>query len=531
MRTKLAILVLFLVALFGVVAPKGVDVVQPRLVVTQVPFKSGADRAKHFSLHKHQDSRRGSRIVTVAPGGEVTVLTAEFESASDPDLSFDAKRVLFAGKKGSKDSWDIWEMDIDGRNKRQIIKSFGNCRDPRYLAPSSITPPDFEDKVNWISFVSDQCDSFEEGTTQPATSLYVANLEPIEGRGNIIRRATLNLSSDFSPTVLSDGRLLFASRQVWWHQEDTEGKYILLATSWDGTGQNLFLDYRQGAFLKVQPVELPDRSVVFVESDALSGSPTHLARVFLRRPLATYERLNRNSGAYLNPFVFSDGNLAVSYASGEESFGLYLFDPGTGTTGRKLFDDPKWDDLEAQAIVARAEPQGLVSSIVDTLDWAELHCLNIYDSDQPEILRLEKGVVKTVRLVEGIPASRKSAKRVKKERTQAGLRILGEAPVEPDGSFWVRIPGDTPFSIQILDEEGTVLHTMPRWMWVGRGTSRGCIGCHENKELSPENMVSQAVYRAKPHVLMAPPEKRPALDLTGPLAPILQGRQERSAQR
>jgi hypothetical protein len=530
MRTKQAVLVLFLFLAFGVKDPRGVDVVQPRLVLTQVPFKSSSDRAKHFSLQKHQDSRKGSRIVTVAPGGEVKVLTPDFDSASDPSLSFDAGRILFAGKKGSKDSWDIWEMDLEGRNKRRIIKDFGNCRDPKYLAPSSITPPDFEDKVNWIAFVSDECGSYDEGTTQPATSLYVANLEPIEGRGNIIRRATFNLSSDFSPTVLTDGRLLFASRQVWWHREDTEGKYILLATSWDGTGQNLFLDYRQGAFLKAQPVELPDRSVVFVESDALSGAPTHLARVYLRRPLGTYERLTKDGGTYLNPFAFSDGSLAVSYASGEGSYGVYLFDFEKGALGRKLFDDPKWDDLEALAIVSRGEPQGLVSSIVDTLDWAELHCLNIYDSDQPEIQELQKGVVKTVRLVEGLPASRTSAKRVRKEQTVAGLRILGEAPVEPDGSFWVRIPGDTPFSIQILDEKGRVLHTMPRWMWVGKGTSRGCIGCHENKELSPENMVSQAVYRAKPHVLMAPPEQRPVLDLTGPLAPILQGRQERSAQ-
>jgi hypothetical protein len=531
MRTKLAILVLFLAAAFGITGPKAVDVVQPRLVVTQVPFKSSSERAKHWSLQKHLDSRKGSRIVTVAPGGEVRVLTPEFDSASDPNLSFDARRMVFAGKRSSRDNWDIWEMDVDGRNKRQIVKNFGNCRDPRYLAPSSITPPDFLDKVNWIAFVSDQCQTFEEGTDQPATSLYVANLEPIENRGNIIRRATFNLSSDFSPTVLTDGRLLFASRQVWWHQEDTEGKYILLATSWDGTGQNLFLDYRQGAHLKVQPVELPDRSVVFVESEGLSDGQTNLARVFLRRPLGTYEQLNRNSGAYSNPFVFSDGALAVSYASGEESFGIYLFDLETGLPGRKLFDDPKWDDLEAQAIVPRVEPQGLVSSIVDTLDWAELHCLNIYDSDQPEILALKKGAVKRVRLVEGIPAPRKSGRRVQKEQTQAGLRILGEAPVEPDGSFWVRIPGDVPFSIQVLDGEGTVLHTMPRWMWVGRGTSRGCIGCHENKELSPENMVSQAVYRAKPHVLMAPPEQRPALDLTGSLAPIIQGRQERSSQR
>ena len=78
---------------------------------------------------------------------------------------------------------------------------------------------------------------------------------------------------------------------------------------------------------------------------------------------------------------------------------------------------------------------------------------------------------------------------------------MGEAPVEPDGSFFVEVPADTPFLLQLLGEKGNVLETMPRWIWVRRGTSRGCIGCHENKELAPENRVSDAVRKAVPYVL------------------------------
>ena len=80
-------------------------------------------------------------------------------------------------------------------------------------------------------------------------------------------------------------------------------------------------------------------------------------------------------------------------------------------------------------------------------------------------------------------------------------KVLGEAPVEPDGSFFVRIPGDTAFYMELLDGQGKVLESMTRWIWVRKGTSRGCIGCHENKELAPVNVTTDAVRKGEPHDL------------------------------
>ena len=94
------------------------------------------------------------------------------------------------GKRTAQDKWDIWEMDLDGKNKRQITREFGNCREPEYLARSSITPPDFDDKVRWITFISDAAGAYEEGKAELATSLYAASLEPVQGRGFVIRRST-----------------------------------------------------------------------------------------------------------------------------------------------------------------------------------------------------------------------------------------------------------------------------------------------------------------------------------------------------
>ena len=80
--------------------------------------------------------------------------------------------------------------------------------------------------------------------------------------------------------------------------------------------------------------------------------------------------------------------------------------------------------------------------------------------------------------------------------------------MEPDGSFFVNVIGNIPFFIQILDEDKMVLHTMRAWTWVRSGSQRGCIGCHEDKELAPENRATQALLKAQPTFLTDPPEKR-----------------------
>lgn len=275
----------------------------------------------------------------------------------------------------------------------------------------------------------------------------------------------------------------------------------MLAANWDGTGLNLFCGNSQGALLKTMACEMPDRTLVFVEAANLNDSGGQLARVSFRRPLHSYEALTRGGGRYLYPHPSPDGKLLVSYSSGRESYGTYFFNFEKGAPGEKVLNDPKWESLDAQPVVARPEPTGLISTVVDSLNWGHLHCLSVYDSDRPEVRQIKKGMVKKVRFIEGVPAPLSTQQTAPNKNLEIGTRLIGEAPVEPDGSFFVQVSADTPFVIQLLDDKGAVLQTMPRWIWVRRGTSRGCIGCHENKELAPENRVSDAVRRAEPHIL------------------------------
>ena len=72
----------------------------------------------------------------------------------------------------------------------------------------------------------------------------------------------------------------------------------------------------------------------------------------------------------------------------------------------------------------------------------------------------------------------------------------GVVQVEEDGSFQLKVMADTPFRIRTLDEKGNVVNGPCSWLWLRPNERRGCIGCHEDPELVPENKVSLAIRKS-----------------------------------
>ena len=194
-----------------------VSAVEHPIVLTQQPLDARIDS---------WGCAPGSRIVRVEPGGEVTVLTRDLASACQAAVSFDGKRILFAARAQPGDPCNIFEMDANGGNRRKITENLGDCFEPLYLPRASVTPPTFDNMVGWIAFTSTAAAVIEPGRG-PATSLYVASLEPVAGRGQVVWQTTYNLGSDFSPTALQDGRVIFAARQG--------ERAKLLSITWAGT--------------------------------------------------------------------------------------------------------------------------------------------------------------------------------------------------------------------------------------------------------------------------------------------------------
>ena len=94
------------------------------------------------------------------------------------------------------------------------------------------------------------------------------------------------------------------------------------------------------------------------------------------------------------------------------------------------------------------------------------------------------------------------------------------APVEPDGSFHVDVPADLPVTLQLLNQDGMALASCD-WIWVKNREYRGCIGCHEDPELTPENRFVQAAARPA-NQLTLPPERRRSVTFRQHVLPLLQ---------
>ncbi|MBI3367239.1 MAG: hypothetical protein HY021_01940, partial [Burkholderiales bacterium] len=57
-------------------------------------------------------------------------------------------------------------------------------------------------------------------------------------------------------------------------------------------------------------------------------------------------------------------------------------------------------------------------------------------------------------------------------------QILGYAPIEPDGSFKLQVPADTPIALAVIDAKGRAFQTHTNWIQVRPGERRACDGCH-----------------------------------------------------
>jgi len=458
-----------------------------------------------------------SRIALRATDGSVTILTQGFAAAADPAVSHDGERLLFAARLRPQDPWDIWEMAADGSGKRRLTHDLGDCREPAYLAPAAVDAPDFRDRMPWMTFTSTAPGVLDEVGMGPLTSLYAMSLAPVPGRGTVTWRTTYNLGGDSCPTVLRDGRVLFSARQ--------RAGHALMTISWAGENLNPLYGSHDGPLSQLSACELPERRlVVFVESAVPHAERSgRLAAVSFRRPLHSRRVLSPEGERYRTPHWAPGGDLLVSGSAADNgTYDIYLFDVDEGRRGKRLCADPDWHEADGQPVVARPEPVGRIpmvsfASVLDRGEYqgqGQLQCMSVYETDRPAYADIDVGSITHVRLVQGIPfplpgrtgpwpgsPATHTDQDAPWPPPFVRTRPLGEAPVEADGSFYVNVAGDVPFYIESLDGDGRVVQTMRSWMWVRAGDQRGCIGCHENKELAPPNRLTEALRRARPVTL------------------------------
>jgi len=260
--------------------------------------------------------------------------------------------------------------------------------------------------------------------------------------------------------VLRDGRVLF------------EAEHELYTVYTDGSGVESYrCDHgheRRGAR------ELSSGDILFETGGRLARFTSARA---VEVPLALPK------GEFAGPVAeVSPGVWLTSYRGGSTGpYGLYLWRMGEASTEKVL--GAAGEAVQPVLVQPRPVPKRHPSGLGDR-EGANLLCLNVYTSK----LRIAEGSVAKVR----VWAMRDSGATV----------MLGEAPVERDGSFFVNPPSETALRFELLDHAGKIAAAEKNWFWARRGEQRVCVGCHAGPERAPENAVPQVLLRSTEPVKM-----------------------------
>jgi hypothetical protein len=245
----------------------------------------------------------------------------------------------------------------------------------------------------------------------------------------------------------------------------------------DGTALATLRCDHQHPAIRSQAQELDDGAVVFVKSSlgsrSLGGDLAWIPRGALHDSLLTSLPIPSSS-----PQPIGADKLLVARESPTGSptgrkLTLYTFDAGVGRSLTPIYTNPRLSSVEAVPVAARETPRWYWSTLNPTLQRGYFICLNSY-------------------LAEGVPHGRIAAKltRVRVLTLDAATQresLLGEAPMEEDGSFYIAMPSDKPVRFEVLDAAGRVVRAQRSWIWSRSGEEHGCVGCHEDRAVAPEN--------------------------------------------
>ncbi len=389
------------------------------------------------------------------PGSAVKVLTSAYFSASSPEISCDAMYMLFSARQKETDNCQIYEMNLNNSKIRQVTSEKGDCTDPAYLPNGRIV----------------YSKSTGNEILKRGNSLFTCNAD-----GSDIRKITFNPCTYFSSTVLKDGRVLTLGSQIYPDKQDA----MLIVLRPDGTKAELFYKGEKGSYLISGGHETGDGKIVFLESGKDGQKGNDVVSINYNRP--THTRVNLTSelkGNFYSVFPLQTGKLLVSYRPPDlERYSLCEYDPEKKTLGRTIYNNAENDVLEAVLVEKHERAKKLPSEVDMGVKTGLLLCqdINVFN---PQSESNGRPILKSSRIeVIGIDST------------------MGTINVEKDGSFYLKVMADTPFRIQTIDEKGKVLNGPCGWIWLRPNERRGCVGCHEDQEVVPDNKVPFSVKKA-----------------------------------
>ena len=473
--------------------PEGIVYVQGR--VRRSPGQAAiwpihASRA-YFEYDTPAPSVSGHKILSLVParpGVEPTLLLdAGTGLVSSPVSSYDGAEIIFSMVPQGEKHFHIYRMAADGSGLEALTGGPWQDYDPAYLPDGRIV------------FSSTRMGSREEYHANTSRNLWTLSADRRE-----LHPLTYHIVADSEPEVTSEGRIIFVRHDNFMERAKVETHIHSIRP--DGSESRVFMgpdrsrivyDPATGAedaslWLRNLgfgcPAPLPDGRVACISHLGLTISD----------PTINGSEI-RSLKADITPFDISpmpDGRLLASTLGGI----LAIVDIGTGEATELLQGEAP--DRHSVAYLG-PRPKPPIRSRMVPLDEENdpdksgfLLCQSVFDTQQTDG---QWKRVRAMRVVQGDPLTLRPARHQYGHIGTVGVE-LGEVPLAPDGSFFVKVPADRPLFLQAIDAEGRPVVNEMSWIYVRPGETRSCIGCHGPRRAAPASAEPLAA-------------KRPAIDL------------------
>ena len=484
-------------------------------------------------------------------------LTADLPEGSylRPDLSYDGKKVLFAycrffsfvpdlKNKADKSNvpeeafYHIYEMNIDGSQRRQLTHGRYDDFDARYLPNGEIVFLSTRkgtflqcNKANSeLTLQADLPDSYVRCGGDNYRPVPVFTLHIMDNQGHSIRPLSAFENFEWTPAIANDGRVLYTR---WDYIDRFNGPFFSLwSTNPDGSNPQLvYGNYTVRPQVVCEAMPIPNsHRLVFVATahhSILGGSLVLLDRnrgledqipLVRLTPEVPFPETEANVNSYYaNPWPLSEEHYLTGWANRKlpphsrvddtknnpvNAMGVYLYDSFGNLT--LLYRDANISSGNPIPVRPRVQPPVYTGSEIAWNESTEGTMLlqNVYDG-MPGIA---KGSIKSLRVI-GVPPKVQPHMNTPVLGISAedpGKLLLGTVPVEPDGSAYFRVPAGMPVFFQAVDQDGLAVQTMRSLTYVWPKQTLSCVGCHEGRDAAPASVHSQPLAIARAPSKLSP---------------------------
>jgi len=407
--------------------------------------------------------------------GRISILLeTETGCIRDVRVHYDAQKILFAWRRDAARNYNLYEMDVDGTQIRQVTFGPFDDYEPEYLPDGGIVFVSTRAR-RWVG-----CWKTQVGT-----------LHRCDRDGGNIERLSCNIEHDNTPSVLPDGRILYMR---WEYVDRSQVEFHHLWTmNPDGTQQQIYYgnEVSWGVFLSCQPI--PDDARVLGIYSPGHGRRDHYGWLSLfsdrygpddPRGLQHIE-FPWGKGTLADPWPLSANTILAAEQHNPPRLVFVTKNRDDHKyTPRALYEikdnGRKWISQSPRPIQRRPRERIVTSRVQAAQATGTQLVVDIYNSQNLSGIR--RGDIKKLLVIETLP---KPVNFSGGQDTLSYLgsfnleRILGTVPVESDGSAYFELPADRPVFYVALDENDLSCRRMQSFTCVRPGETMACIGCHD----------------------------------------------------